>query len=120
MGNFIPLQNTVRGNSDYLCNTVRGNSVRQHPDFDNHGLSQAHYFWGSSEVIHNTAEKLPPCIGIRIKNFNGLQVCCAIKASYSHELSIHHRQANLQDRNTASATETDLWENAEWFLDKSL
>lgn len=52
------------------------------------------------------AWRLPPCIGIRIKNFNGLQVCCAIKTSYSHELSIHHCQANLQGQKTVAAEET--------------
>lgn len=66
------------------------------------------------------AERLPPGVGIGIENFNGLQVRRAVKASHSHELPVHHRQAHLQERTQRREETARRQGDLHWFLGKSL
>lgn len=40
------------------------------------------YTTSQPTIVHSAVQ--PPCVSIRIKHFNGLQVRCAIKASHCH------------------------------------
>lgn len=39
---------------------------------------------------------LPPCVGIRVIDFYSFEIRRPVKASHSHQLTVHHSQAHLQ------------------------